>query len=173
MPLSHACAWRKSHRMKDQPHAAFLRGSMLPTATALRFLAFPAPARCLQSPRGACRLRSSVAAPPVAGCVLCGSLATRILRNEAESSPIALRRAGSPRRASPWGWLLSAPVWLHVGHLFDMGITFQITRKARLGLTHQISRIEEDFGVSSVERLHGKYDRNPSTLRLTLKVSAI
>ena len=35
------------------------------------------------------------------------------------------------------GLLLSAPAWLHVGHLFDMLITFQINRKARLGLTHQ------------------------------------
>jgi hypothetical protein len=45
---------------------------------------------------------------------------------------------GSPRRASPWGLLLSTPVWLHVGHLFDMLITFQINREASLGLAHQI-----------------------------------
>ncbi|MCX6880724.1 MAG: hypothetical protein NTW21_43995, partial [Verrucomicrobia bacterium] len=46
--------------------------------------------------------------------------------------------AGSPHRASPWGLLLSAPDWLHVGHLFDMLITFQINREASLGLAHRI-----------------------------------
>ncbi|MCX6873581.1 MAG: hypothetical protein NTW21_07210, partial [Verrucomicrobia bacterium] len=46
-----------------------------------------------------------------------------------------------PHRASPWGLLLSAPDWLHVGHLFDMLITFQINREASLGLAHRIARI--------------------------------
>ncbi|MCX6874678.1 MAG: hypothetical protein NTW21_12860, partial [Verrucomicrobia bacterium] len=46
--------------------------------------------------------------------------------------------AGSPHRASPWGLLLSAPDWLHVGHLFDMLITFQINREASLGLAHRM-----------------------------------
>ena len=52
----------------------------------------------------------------------------------------SLRLAGSPHRASPWGLLLSAQDWLHVGHLFDMLITFQINRKARLGLAHRNAR---------------------------------
>jgi hypothetical protein len=65
-------------------------------------------------------------------------------RNEAESSSLSLRLAGSPPRASPWGLLLSAPDWLHVGHSFDMLITFQINREARLGLTHQMTQIFAD-----------------------------
>ena len=102
-----------------------------------RLLDFSFPTRCLQSPRGARRLRSSVASPTMAGFVLSGRLATPTLCNEAESSSIALRLAGSPRRASPWGLLLSTPGWLHVGHLFDMLITFQINREASLGLAHR------------------------------------
>jgi hypothetical protein len=74
----------------------------------------------------------------MAGFVQSGRLAVPTLRNEAESSSIALRLAGSPHRASPWGLLLSTPVWLHVGHLFDMLITFQINREASLGLAHQM-----------------------------------
>jgi len=109
-------------------------------AGSLRFLDFSFPARCLQSPRGACRLRSSVASPTVAGFGNSGRLAAPTLCNEAESSSLALRLAGSPHRASPWGLLLSAPVWLHVGHLFDMLITFQIKREVRLGLTHRRTR---------------------------------
>ena len=105
----------------------------------LRFLGFSFPTRCLQPPRGACRLRSSVASPTVAGFVPSGRLAAPAFCNEAESSSLTLRLAGSPRRASPWGLLLSTPGWLHVGHLFDMLITFQINREARLGLTHQIN----------------------------------
>ena len=104
-----------------------------------RLLDFSFPTRCLQSPRGARRLRSSVASPTMAGFVLSGRLATPTLCNEAESSSIALRLAGSPRRASPWGLLLSTPGWLHVGHLFDMLITFQINREASLGLAHRNS----------------------------------
>ena len=99
-----------------------------PFAGSPRFLCFSFPTRCLQSPRGACRLRSSVASPTVAGFVLSGRLAAPTLCNEAESSLLSLRLAGSPHRASPWGLLLSAPDWLHVGHLFDMLITFQINR---------------------------------------------
>jgi hypothetical protein len=78
----------------------------------------------------------------MAGFVQSGRLAAPTLCNEAESSSIALRLAGSPHRASPWGLLLSAPVWLHVGHLFDMLITFQINREASLGLAH---RIDTDY----------------------------
>jgi hypothetical protein len=77
----------------------------------------------------------------VAGFVKSGRLAAPTLCNEAESSSIALRLAGSPHRASPWGLLLSTPVWLHVGHLFDMLITFQINREASLGLAHRRARI--------------------------------
>jgi len=106
-----------------------------------RLLDFSFPTRCLQSPRGARRLRSSVASPTMAGFVQSGRLATPTLCNEAESSSIALRLAGSPRRASSWGLLLSTPSWLHVGHLFDMLITFQINREASLGLAHLISQI--------------------------------
>jgi hypothetical protein len=78
----------------------------------------------------------------MAGFIQSGRLAAPTLCNEAESSSIALRLAGSPHRASPWGLLLSAPVWLHVGHLFDMLITFQINREASLGLAH---RIDTDY----------------------------
>jgi hypothetical protein len=74
----------------------------------------------------------------MAGFVQSGKLAAPTLCNEAESSSIALRLAGSPHRASPWGLLLSAPVWLHVGHLFDMLTTFQIDREASLGLAHRM-----------------------------------
>jgi hypothetical protein len=81
----------------------------------------------------------------MAGFVQSGRLAAPILCNEAESSSIALRLAGSPHRASPWGLLLSTPVWLHVGHLFDMLITFQINREASLGLAHRISRIMNEL----------------------------
>ncbi|MCX6877142.1 MAG: hypothetical protein NTW21_25530, partial [Verrucomicrobia bacterium] len=91
------------------------------------------------------RLHSSAASPTMAGFVQSGRLAAPTLCNEAESSSLALRLAGSPHRASPWGLLLSAPDWLHVGHLFDMLITFQINREASLGLAHRISRIEEDY----------------------------
>jgi hypothetical protein len=80
----------------------------------------------------------------MAGFILSGRLAAPTLCNEAESSSIALRLAGSPHRASPWGLLLSAPVWLHVGHLFDMLITFQINREASLGLAHRISQMITD-----------------------------
>jgi hypothetical protein len=113
-----------------------------------RFLDFSFPARCLQSPRGACRLHTSAASPTMAGFVQSGRLAAPTLCNEAESSSIASRLAGSPRRASPWGLLLSTPGWLHVGHLFDMLITFQINREASLGLPHRISRNEEENGCS-------------------------
>ena len=106
-----------------------------------RLLDFSFPTRCLQSPRGARRLRSSVASPTMAGFVQSGRLATPTLCNEAESSSIALRLAGSPRRASSWGLLLSTPSWLHVGHLFDMLITFQINREASLGLAHRNTRM--------------------------------
>jgi hypothetical protein len=73
-------------------------------------------------------------------------------RNEAESSSLGLRLAGSPHRASPWGLLLSAPVWLHVGHLFDMLFTFQNNREARLGLTHRMDAdlLKEETPLSSV-----------------------
>ncbi len=106
-----------------------------------RFLGFSFPARCLQSPREACQLHTSVASLAVAGFVQSGGLTASTLCNEAEASSISLRLTGSPHRASPWGLLLSVPGWLHVGHLFDMLITFQIKREARLGLAHRISRI--------------------------------
>jgi hypothetical protein len=86
-------------------------------------------------------LRSSVASPTVAGFIPSGGMAAPTWRNEAESSSLGLRLAGSPHRASPWGLLLSAPAWLHVGHLFDMLFTFQNNREARLGLTHRMTRI--------------------------------
>ena len=115
------------------------RRSVAARAGSPRLLDFSFPTRCLQSPRGARRLHSSAASPTMAGFVQSGRLAAPTLCNEAESSSIALRLAGSPRRASPWGLLLSTPGWLHVGHLFDMLITFQINREASLGLAHRIS----------------------------------
>jgi hypothetical protein len=127
--------------------------TLLPSTGSPRLLDFSFPTRCLQSPRGAHRLHSSAASPMMAGFVQSGRLAAPTLCNEAESSSIALRLAGSPHRASPWGLLLSTPVWLHVGHLFDMLITFQINREASLGLAHQIApnkRNEEAGGSSSV-----------------------
>ena len=117
-----------------------------PSAGSLRFLDFSFPARCLQPPREARQLHSSVASLTVAGFSKSGRLAASTLRNEAESSShFILRLAGSPPRASPWGLLLSMPDWLHVGHLFDMMITFQITRKARLSLTHQIRNTDIEW----------------------------
>ena len=115
--------------------------TLLPSTGSPRLLDFSFPTRWLQSPRGAHRLHSSAASPMMAGFVQSGRLAAPTLCNEAESSSIALRLAGSPHRASPWGLLLSAPVWLHVGHLFDMLITFQINKEASLGLAHRITRI--------------------------------
>jgi hypothetical protein len=73
--------------------------------------------------------------------LLANGLAAPTLCNEAETSSIALRLAGSPRRASPWGLLLSTPGWLYIGHLFDMLITFQINREASLGLAHRITQM--------------------------------
>jgi len=103
-----------------------------------RLLDFSCPTRWLQSPRGARRLHASAASPTVEGIVHSGRLAAPALCNEAGLSSIALRLAGSPHRVSPWGLLLSTPVWLHVGHLFDMLITFQINREASLGPAHEI-----------------------------------
>ncbi|MCX6880380.1 MAG: hypothetical protein NTW21_42230, partial [Verrucomicrobia bacterium] len=59
--------------------------------------------------------------------------------------------AGSPHRASPWGLLLSAPDWLHVGHLFDMLITFQINREASLGLAHRIATDFTDYNKAHLQ----------------------
>ena len=126
------------------------RRSVAARAGSLRFLGFSFPARCLQSPRGACRLRSSVASPAVAGVAISGRLAAPKKCNEAESSSLALRLTGSPPRASPWGLLLSVPDWLHVGHSFDMLITFQINREARLGLTHQNTRKQRRIAAVTV-----------------------
>jgi hypothetical protein len=131
----------------------FRRG-VAASAGSPRLLDFSFPTRCLQSPRGACRLHTSAASPTVAGFVKSGRLAAPTLCNEAESSSIALRLAGSPHRASPWGLLLSAPVWLHVGHLFDMLITFQINREASLGLAHRKGTDEKKgMSISAVVRL--------------------
>lgn len=107
--------------------------------------------RRTQSPRGARRLHLSAASPTMAGFVQSGGLAAPTLCNEAESSSIALRLVGSPLRASPWGLLLSTPDWLHVGHLFDMLITFQINLEVRLGLAHRNTRKEE--GWNGLRRL--------------------
>jgi hypothetical protein len=135
--------------------------TLLPSAGSPRLLDFSFPTRWLQSPRGAHRLHSSAASPMMAGFVLSGRLAAPILCNEAESSSIALRLAGSPHRASPWGLLLSAPVWLHVGHLFDMLITFQINREASLGLAHQITQITQIFRSRAAASLIKTYFLEP------------
>ena len=103
----------------------------------LRFLDFSFPTRCLQSPRGVRRRCASVKAPTITGFTISGRLATPTLCNGAESSSLALRLAGSPRRASAWGLLLSPPHWLHDGHSVVMVITFHITKEVRLGLTHR------------------------------------
>jgi hypothetical protein len=55
-----------------------------------------------------------------------------------EKSNSSANEAQKTRPFSFLGLLLSTPVWLHVGHLFDMLITFQINREASLGLAHQI-----------------------------------
>jgi hypothetical protein len=91
--------------------------------------------------REARQLHISVASLAVAGFSTSGRLAASTLFNEAGTSSLALRLTGSPPRASPWGLLLSVPGWLHVGHLFDMLITFQINREARLGLTHRTNSL--------------------------------
>ena len=109
----------------------------------LRFLDFSVLTRCLQSPRGARRLHSNVSSPTAAGFSNSGSIATPTLRNEAESSSLALRLASSSNRASRWGLLLSVPIRLHVGHSVNTSTTFQANREVRLGLTHQISQITQ------------------------------
>ena len=103
----------------------------------LRFLDFSFPMRCLQSPRGVRRLLNGVASPAMADFNVSGSMVTPKLCNEAESSSLALRLTGSPRRASAWGLLLSPPSWLHDGHQVITMITFQIIREVRLSLTHR------------------------------------
>jgi hypothetical protein len=115
----------------------------------LRFLDLSFPARRLQSPRGAHRLRANVSSPMVSGFSIFGSLATPTLCNEAESSSLALRLTSSPLRASPWGLLLSVPVRLHAGHSVCTLFTFQTNREVRLRLTHQktqkLTKIFSDF----------------------------
>ena len=76
-----------------------------------------------------------------AGFSQSGSMATPTLRNEAESSSLALRLASSSNRASPWGLLLSVPTRLHVGHSVNTLTTFQVNREVRLSLTHRITQI--------------------------------
>jgi hypothetical protein len=73
-----------------------------------------------------------------------------LLCNEAESSSLALRLAGSLCRAPVWGFLLSPPTWLHVGHFFHMLITFQINKEVRLGLTHRKPRSMRMMGNPSL-----------------------
>ena len=106
----------------------------------LRFLNLSFPARRLQSPRGAHRLRANVSSPMVSGFSIFGSLATPTLCNEAESSSLALRLTSSPLRASPWGLLLSVPVRLHAGLSVCTLFTFQTNREVRLRLTHRNTR---------------------------------
>lgn len=130
-----------------------------------RFPGSSFPARCLQSPREACQPHTSVASLAVAGFVQSGGLTASTLCNEAEASSISLRLTGSPHRASPWGLLLPVPGWLHVGHLFDMMITFQITRKARLGLTHRMARIKRMGGFS----VGDAFDLKPSMFEIEEK----
>ncbi len=106
-----------------------------------RFLGFSFPTRCLHSPRKAGQRHLSIASLAVAGFSTSGRLAASTLRNEAKASSVALRIADSLPRASPWGLVLSAPVWLHVGHLFDILIMSQINRGASLDLAHRIHAI--------------------------------
>ena len=111
----------------------------------LRFLDFSFLTRHLQPPRRAHRLHTNVPSPMAAGFNQSGSIATPTLRNEAESSSLALRLASSSNRASRWGSLLSVPTRLHVGHSVNTSTTFQANREVRLSLTHQITRINAVF----------------------------
>lgn len=91
----------------------------------LRFLSFSFPARSLRSLREVCQLHLSVTSLTVTGFSIFRRLVTSTLHNEIEtSSLIILRLAGSLPRSSPRGLFLSMPNWLHVGHLFDVIITF-------------------------------------------------
>ena len=72
-----------------------------------------------------------------------------LLCNEAEASSILLRLTGSPHRASPWGLLLSAPVWLHVGHSINMILTFHNIRLIRFSLAYQRHREKRKQNQSS------------------------
>ena len=109
--------------------AAVLGGS-------LRFRELSFPARHLQPPRRARRLLVNVSSPPATGFSILGSMATLILRNEAESSSLVLRLTGSPLRASAWGLLLSPPHRLLDVHSSNKFISFHMNRQLRFILTH-------------------------------------
>jgi hypothetical protein len=149
-PCGQAAAGRFDRRtftvgpLRSRPVKPFLtptrpsdsRWGAIAHAGSLRFLNLSFPARCLQPPRRARRLHTGVASSTVADFTISGRMVTPILRNEAESSSLALRLAGSPPRSSAWGLLLSPPGRLHDGHLVFMMISFHFIREVRLGLTH-------------------------------------
>ena len=137
-------------RSSDSRHGSYSQ------AGPLRFLDFSFPMRCLQSPRGVRRLRAGVASPAMADFNVSGSMVTPKLCNEAESSSLALRLTGSPRRASAWGLLLSPPSWLRDGHPVITMITFQIIREVRLSLTHQRTRRTRRENQQSADNCTGR-----------------
>src|SRR5262249_44353280 len=70
-----------------------------------RFLGSSFPARCLQAPREAQWLLTPAALPPVSGFILLRETGRFRYANEAESSSLSLRLAGSPCKASCCGLL--------------------------------------------------------------------
>ncbi len=68
------------------------------------------------------------------------SAAWSLLHSVTRPNRVHLCCGSQASRASPWGLLPSAPGRLHDGHDFVMLFTFQFSREARLGLTHQRSQ---------------------------------
>jgi hypothetical protein len=102
-----------------------------------RFLGRSVPARCLHSPRKVRSVHAPVASRSMAGFRISGRLATFSVCNEADSSSLALRLAGSPREASPDRSLRRTLAWLPVERAINRATSFQVTRTARLGLAHR------------------------------------
>src|ERR1017187_10382738 len=75
-------------------------------------------------------------------------------RNEAETSLLALRLAGSPFRASPNELLRSTPDRLHVEWAIYMVSSFHLTRSARLGLAHRMDANRHEWKEACLIRVH-------------------
>ena len=96
--------------------------------------------RCPHPPRRAWWLHLLVASPPMAGFALSDRLATRNLRNEAESGSRQLRLMSSPWEASALGLLLTPLPRLHVERAIYMAGSFQPTRLTRPDRPRKASR---------------------------------
>jgi hypothetical protein len=126
------------HRRLCVPAGSWCSGSppVHPRIGSLRFLDESVDARRPLSPRKARLLRELVSSQPM--------LASPLLegwppswRNEAGLGSLALRLTSSSHRASTAGSPPQPPDRLHGARAFTTASTFQLTRFARLRLTHQ------------------------------------